>query len=643
MKPESMKNLISMMNISILKEEFLQEAKIGTRIESKKLLNLQYKDIIKCVTGGYVPTHHTLQDIKLQYFEFECDKDRFESLTKNQNHSLIYKNVKIIENEFNKKIFQKISRMKWTIDASEADNIYYFQYYFDNYTLERIKYLKKYPTDNIKIIEYENYIHEVTKTLYEIHNNAAYSETIMLDASPGSKYYRADALSMLIRFRDDNVKVLRFNFLNKQTSIVDQGTLASFFASLFYLIFEFKHSPHKGDYMKILAIISQFVSDNKLNAAVKEIVDLFEQIDEIKIFREPKIGKVFNKTRYRYEVNHFYLHTLHSKEGLDISKGDLIEDSIMVREQEIALKNFHNHHDKCYENVCYFNYILLFMNEDVELNTIPIDLLEVVMNTVDSCFFYFVISQQMKMVSMIENRLKNSFTKKIKSCIFSPLDIAHKKLNQLIENQKRGGTYRLKNEEYELTIKCLKQWINILKYHKFIKNLKKLKYIDSHVPLTLKNYQYHFDYLNKSLRINPGAGFFYEMMNKDDFCSNYIYKEFSTIIPWFNWRDDLSFVKYILMEKIGISKYKENKYDLDIFLETIFGNKSFLYKQNASGRAVFYESIEKQFDDWAKYENLKIQSNQFVDTIDILKTSVITKAKNTLKEFGLKSGDKPKR
>ena len=99
------------------------------------------------------------------------------------------------------------------------------------------------------------------------------------------------------------------------------------------------------------------------------------------------------------------------------------------------------------------------------------------------------------------------------------------------------------------------------------------------------------------------------------------------------WQDDVINAKEMLKDRIGKIRYKKHKDDLEQFLESIFSNKSFLYAQKKSGRAVFFRSIEKQFDAWGEYEKKKKAKNQKADPDKIVKESVPAKAAKTLEGF----------
>lgn len=585
----------------------LEDLKNGITFSEKELSQFDFNYLIHQETDGIVNYKNKLHDLYIKYHDTEWDHKIFDFISKKQNANRLYIKIKKIENEFNNNIFQKIKKLKWT-DKAIID-FWDYQCHFSNYTLERITYIKKKSTVNKEISEYEQYLNEVNRISSKLYINIGSNEQLQNESMPGSKYYQAHALSLLIKFNNNKLGVLRFKFLNKTTSYIDQGVLVS-------ILYTLSHA--------------QFMSEH---SSIQHNNKIFSSIDEIIIFREPKIGKVFEKYQYRYSPNYYFLHTLHSKEGIDVSRGDIVENSILVREQEIAFKHSYNWHDQYNSEICYFNYIEFILETEFDFNRLPAELFETVMQTINEYFFDSVTDQQIKMVNMIENQLKNSFTENIKSCNMSPMEIAKKRLKQLKTNQDKGGSYRLKKKDYDLTLQSLKQWITLLKYHKFIEKLKKLKWENTPSTLSLKDYQYHFIEFNKKTRIDPGSGFFYEMTSKDDFCSQYIVNEFATIIPWMNWEDEMYFAKELLKEKIDSKLYKTYKHDLEILLESIFSNKGFLYKHNTSGRAVFYTSIEKQFNDYAKWEERQRKNDKEYSVNKILKTSIIKKAFETLNSF----------
>lgn len=552
----------------------LKNLKNGITINAKELSQLDFYSFIYQVTGNTVNYKNQLNDLHVKYHDLEWDNKIFEFLSSKQNSNILYKKIKKVENEFNNKIFQKIKKLKWSDKA--IINFWDYQCHFLNYSLERITYIKKESTSNNKINAYEQYLNKVNRISSKLFINIGSNEQLQNESMPGSKYYQAHALSLLIKFNNNKLGVLRFKFLNKATSYIDQGVLVSILYTLSY---------------------AQFISEHD---SIPLSNELFSSIDEIIAFREPKIGKVFEKYQYRYSPNYYFLHILHSKDGVDISKGDIVENSILVREQEVALKYLHNNHDSFNHKVCYFNFIKFILTTEYDFNHLPLEVFETAMDTINEYFFDSIIDQQIRMVNMIENQVKHTFTKNIKSCHLSNLEITQNKLKQLEENQNRGGPYRLKKEEYNQKVSCIKNWI-----------------------ITLEN----------TKRINPGGGYFYKMLNKDDYCSQYIINEFASMIPWTDWKDNLYFAKELLKEKIDSSLYKKYKLDLEILLESIFSNKSFLYKQDGSGRAVFYESIEKQFNDYAKWEDAQRKNDKPYSVNKILKASIIKKAFKTLLNF----------
>lgn len=569
--------IYSSKGVILIDFHILDDLKSGVTLSEKELSRLNFHHIIDEITDGTVNYRNKLNDVHIQYYNIDWDEKIFQFLKSKQNSNLLYQKIQKVENELNNKIFQRIKKMRWsTTGYTHISHFWNYQYQFFNYTLQRVHYINKHSKVNQEISPYEQYLKEVSSVSSQLFINIGCNEQLQNESMPGSKYYQADALSLVIKFDNNKLGVLRFKFLNKATSYIDQGILVSILYTLSYAEFISEHNA--------------ITLNNKI----------FSNINEIIVFREPKIGKVFEKYQYRYSPNYYFLHTLHSKEGVDISKGDIVKNSILVREQEIALKHLYSDHDKFNPEICYFNFIEFILATEGDFSDIPSNLFQTAMETINEYFFDSVTDQQIKMVNMIDNQLKSSFTKNIKSCNLSPIEIAKKKLSKLVTNQDKGGSYRMKKKDYDNKVDCINHWINILE---------------------------------NTNRIDPGGGFFYDMINKEDECSKLIIQDFASAIPWMNWGDEVYFVKELLIEKVDPSLYEEYKIDLEILLESIFGNKSFLYKQDGSMRAVFFDSIEDQFNDYARWEDKQRKTNKDYSINQILKESVIKKAYTTLKNF----------
>jgi len=570
---------------------FAKTLKQGISITGDQISQLDINHFIYHISDGTVNYKGTMNDIHLQYFPIEpngFNAEIFDFLSSKKNASLLYKKIEKVKNEYNHQIFQKIKKMKWSDKATLM--FWDYQYQLNHFTLERIRYIKK--NNDSSIGEYEKYIHQIESLSSKLFTNIGCNEQLQIEATPGSKYYQTKALSLLIKYQNNHLGILRFKFLNKSTSFNDQGKLVSLLYTLSYIAFNYEHN-------KLQFNLKHIFSASQVSF-FKELVNEFSEIDQITVFREPSIGKVFEKSQYQYSPNYFFMHTLHSKEGIDISRGDLIEKSVLIREQEIAFNHLYNDHDTFNPKICYFNFIEYMLNTEHHFIQIPLNLFELILDSINEYFFESIIDQQIRMVNMIENQVKHSFTKNIKSCYLSNLEIAEKKLEQLKKDNTKKGPYRIKNKDYIQKYSCIKQWINILK---------------------------------ENGRIDSGGGFFYNLINKDDFCSQYIIDEFSSMIPWLNWKDELYHSKALIKEKITPLLYKQYKYDLNILLESIFSNKSFLYNYDVSNRAVFYEAIEKQFDTYAKWEKEQRKSKKEYSVHQILKTSIKKRGSSFLKSW----------
>jgi len=565
----------------------------GIHITKDIFLKLNINRFIDYMTERTVNYHDMINDIYLQYFPLEPTESNiaiFDFLSSKKNANLLYKKIEKVQNEYNDNIFKKMKKMKWSEKATPM--FWDFQYQFKHFTLKRIRYINKNSNDTSHENNYEKYIRNLEHISSKLSANIHFNEQLQIESALGSRYYQAKALSLLVRYQNNDMGILRFKFLNKSTSYRDQGMLVSFLYALSHTFFNYEHNNSSLD-------LHDLIPQNEAHL-LDEILEVFSKIDHITLFREPHIGKVFEKYQYAYGPNYFFMHTLNSKEGIDISKGDILAQSVLVREQKIT-NYIHNNQDTYNPEICYFNFIE-YLTKDQELyyTELPSDLCETFLDWINEYFFYSVTNQQIRMVNMIENQVKHSLTKNIKSCHLSHLEIAEKKLEQLKKDNAKKGPYRIKNEDYIKHSSCIEQWINMLK---------------------------------ENGRIDAGGGFFYDLMNKDDDCSKYIIDEFSSMIPWLNWKDDLYHFKNILKVRIGSKAYNRYRNDIDLLIEPIFGNKSFLYQSDLPNRSIFYRAIEKQFDAYAKWEQQQREKNKKYSIQHILKSNIKTRTISFLQSW----------
>ncbi len=453
-------------------------------------------------------------------------------------------------------------------------------------------------SDNQK--KYEKYKDEIKYFSDQLSIRIEVNELFDIMANPGSKYHLAYGLSLLIKDKSNKISILRFKFLNKRTSYLDQGTLVSIIYSLFYLFFCKEHGmrPQRG-------IKKDLFSETEAKETWKYIYKQISTIDQVILFREPGIGRVFEKYEYYFSPNHYYMDMLHTREGIDISRGGLVENSILVRDQEIATKHQRNDHDIYKNRICYFNFIeMMLLDKQIRSLNISKNIFHLLMDTVNEGFFDIVIKQQIYMVQMIDNSVESKFTKNIKGCSKSNIEIAKDELKNLKKLNSKKGPDRIKNDEYQWKTDCIKKWIEILK---------------------------------EAGSIHPGSKIFLTLDSKmDKPCAEYIKDLFSMMIPWRDWKICMDHVQTKFKQKLknkNLKIDKEDREDIDIFLTALFGNKSFLYKQRAGGRAVFYQDIEKQFDAYGEWKLSQLRKNKGYKIKTLLKSSVSEKALETFSSF----------
>jgi hypothetical protein len=570
-------------------------------IKAKEFEKFDIGNIISHVTDGIVNYDGDIGDISIKYTLTTWSDKIFHYLLEKKNSTVLYERIDKVEDLENKIFYENIQKLTWS-DRGKNATLEDYKYHFEKYTLKRQKYIRKVSSldeldqeDN----RYFKYTRDIDRLSDKLFINISVNEQLERESMPGSKYYRADELSIFILYQNKNVGILRIKFLDKETSYSDQGKVVSALYTLFYSIFKQAHRIDSENKSKI----NLSMDENKI---LKDIVNYFNKIESLMIFREPKIGKVFEKYKYKYSANYYYTHTLHTHEGVDnVPRGDLVEDSLMVREQEIAGKHLHNHHDTFDNNVCYLNFVEVVLKaNELAYTVIPKEIFNPLLDTINEVFFQAVEHQQRTMVKMIENKVRSEkFTGKIKSCNQSNLQIAENELNKLKGLNSKKGANRISNSEYFKKSNCLKKWISILK---------------------------------KNKRIDPGSNFFVKMDTNDEVCNEYIINTFLPMIPWMDWKDTLAIAKEDFKTKLDNNTkkiYRKHKDDIDMILHSIFSNKSFLYRQTEGNRAVFYESIEKQFDSYGKWEDLRRIKNKKYAIGDILKSSVKKKAYKTLKSL----------
>ncbi len=321
----------------------------GVNIKENQLFCSKINRLIYQITDGLINYQNTIGDLHIKYYPIKVTKTNtaiFDFLSSKRNTNLLYTKTEKVQNEHHEAIIKKMKKIKWFEKASPM--YIELEYQRKHFTLKRIQYVFKDGKKSPQKDEYAEYLNHIERFSSKLFTNISANEQLQIVSAPGSKYYQADALSLLVRYQNNVMGILRFKFLDKSTSYRDQGMLVSFLYALSYTLFNYEHSIASFD-------LHSFFSNNEIYF-LHELFDDFSQIEQITLFREPHIGKVFEKYQYAYGPNYFFTHTIHSKEGIDISKGDILSQSVLIREQKIT-NYIHNDQDTYNPEICYFNWL----------------------------------------------------------------------------------------------------------------------------------------------------------------------------------------------------------------------------------------------------------------------------------------------
>ncbi|HIP14420.1 MAG TPA: hypothetical protein EYG74_02910 [Sulfurimonas autotrophica] len=410
----------------------------------------------------------------------------------------------------------------------------------------------------------------------------------------GRELLIAHNLSVVVLYNDRTMGILRFKLIKENTSYTDLGKLSTLLSFFSYNAFCQEHN------ITPKAELDTFYHHQK---EVKEtLTNLFKRLQDIEkiiLFREPGPGRVFQKREYQYSANFFYMYTMHTKDGIDITRTSLIDSDLKDYDDLLLTEYLTNTHDKYITKVAYLNFIELYMHLETFDNLIDEEIYEEVMEFINEYYYETVTDQQCRMYMMIKNKIKDAYTKNITSCHLIKQKFAEKKRNEEIDIQKKY---------------YIQKWINTLE--------------------------------DKPKRIEPGSELLYNMSSCSNPYDEYIIDQFASSIPWFNWHYTVVYAHKSLKNILGDSLYNKHKTNLSILINKVFGKNGFLYGNEKYSRGVFYEEIVIQFDAYGKWEKKerkkrknkqKEQTNKEVTEVtidDILKDSVFKKIKNIAEEKG---------
>lgn len=417
----------------------------------------------------------------------------------------------------------------------------------------------------------------------------------------GRQLLLANALSVVIRYQDDTLGILRFKFLDEKTSYTDQGKIITMLSAISYSKLCQEHNI-----VPELNANSFYHPNANVKEVIKTLLSRLEDIEEIILFREPGAGRVFHKREYQFSANDFYLYTMHTGDAVDITRTHLIDSSLKDYNDLLLNEYLTNKHDKFVNKIAYFNFTDFFNHIDVELKEecidqiIPLEIYGEVLDIINEYYFETVTQQQCRMYLMIKNQVKDAFTDNIKSCHIIKPKFAKNKLSEL-QNSKVVDQEK---------IDYVKRWIKELK-----ENPK---------------------------RIDPGSELLLEMSDKDDRYSQYIMNEFVSSIPWFNSEFTEEYAHKSFRNRLGDDMYQKHKSKLTQIIEQIFGKKGYLYGNKKHSRGVFYQEIALQFEEYAVWEQRKrkgktIKEQAKISVEDILKDRVLKNVKTIAKEKGLQA------
>ncbi len=557
------------------------------KITKEQFNRFDFNNFVYMVSGGTVNYQNDFSNLSVSYHTLNWSHHIFEYLLSKNNANVLYSKIDKVEKGFDVNIFNKIKKLRW-FDTKVNLILLDYQHHFSEFSLKGSSSL---PEEDDS---YEQYKREVYRLSSKLFTNIGANEQLERESSPGSKYYRASAFSILVKYKNKHLDLIRFKFLDKSTSYLNQGKLVSILYAVSYLVVLHEHNELPE--FDINTLLTNEV-DKKI---FTEILNKVKNVDEIMIFREPKIGKIFEKYTYKFSSNYYYLYTLHTREGIDISRGGLVEGSLLIRDQEIAGKYLKNTQDTFDEDVCYFNFVEALLDKNIYDDYIPEECYAALMDVINEIFFEAVLLQQQTLYHMIKQRARSAYTKNIKSCHLTNLEVAKLELSKIEKDFKKKGLGRIKKTERDFKAGCIQKWIN---------------------------------FLETNGRIDPGSNKVLDFLQEHEGCSKYVTQEFLIAIPWTDWNDYVYFAKNLLKEKIPKDKYKKYHHDLDLFLESIFSNKSFLYTQDKGGRTIFFTSIEKQFDTWGQYEKLMTSKKKKASLDKVVKKGIRKKAVETLKSF----------
>ena len=324
--------------------------------------------------------------------------------------------------------------------------------------------------------------------------------------------------------------------------------------SPFYIIVNKNRISHPAEIISIdfteKANFTHFL--NLLNSLLSQIDELFDHpsniqdINSIFIYFPFKIGNIFSKKHYLYEINEFRMESLFSYRSLDKDRRSILE-SYQINSEHATLNEFYNKSRKYSSEYAYIDYIEFLINNQEQpvyyIDSKIQDNYDDILNMIDNVYFDAVHIQQMDVYNIIKNRLR------------------------IPENNKKGSQY-----SFNQLLRAYFQDISR-------KNSKSLVDYDRKLRIHLKKNLSNSNYLHrlqKSYKKNSLSVY-----------ENIVFSKVATKFPLYTNKDYVNNLTELL-EQLQI----KNCQNISAIVDIIFGEESTLYAKDDK-RKIFFKDVKE--------------------------------------------------
>jgi len=183
---------------------------------------------------------------------------------------------------------------------------------------------------------------------------------------------------------------------------------------IFILKVNFKKS------IKRMLSIKKFIDNNKVLSNISRYIDM---IDEIYLYEPFKVGNIFSKKRYRYEINLFYMDALKSYRSSDRDRSTLLKNKTINANHAILNEYYSNIADNYNEDYAYIDFFDMYFQDEFTmvyyLEKYSIDTIFKVLNIIDEIYCLSILNQQNDIKKIIENNVRVPENEHIKGSIYS--------------------------------------------------------------------------------------------------------------------------------------------------------------------------------------------------------------------------------